>query len=173
MAYIGPEKMSQITPFLTGTPPVALAELSRHLGLNVLESDLGPNISGMLIRNDSFEGITPSASGWSVVVNAKEGERRKRFTVAHEIGHFMLHRNLRELQDGILEDDTFYRSELGNVRETEANRFAADLLMPVNLVMAAYKQNPDIKALADMFEVSEAAMRVRIDFCGRNGFLQS
>ncbi|HEY0522277.1 MAG TPA: ImmA/IrrE family metallo-endopeptidase, partial [Stellaceae bacterium] len=83
------------------------------------------------------------------------------FTLAHEIAHFILHRDL--IEDGV-SDDTMYRSkELSGYHEVQANRMAADILMPVMLVKRAaeLQSNPDL--LARVFRVSPAAMKIRLD----------
>jgi Zn-dependent peptidase ImmA (M78 family) len=64
--------------------------------------------------------------------------------------------------DGIT-DDVFYRSTLSNAQEAEANRFAADVLMPYALIenlMAAGTSS--VPALASALQVSETAMTVRL-----------
>lgn len=85
---------------------------------------------------------------------------RRRFTAAHEIAHFILHRN--KIGDSI-SDDEWYRSGLSNPEEVEANRFAARLLMPDHLLkQCAPVWNFDKGVLAKLFEVSEEAMAIRL-----------
>ena len=56
---------------------------------------------------------------------------RRRFTIAHEIAHFLLHRD--KIGDQ-LSDDAMYRSSLSSDDERAANRLAADILMPMGLI---------------------------------------
>jgi predicted transcriptional regulator len=139
------------------TPPIDVSALAQTFGINVWEDkNLGPLISGKLF----LDPVNGGPSGYSIVVNSNEPFVRRRFTVAHEIAHFLLHRNL--LREG-LEDDTFYRSKLGSVLETQANSLAADILMPYTLINAAVAQGiKTISGLATLFQVSQDAMKVRM-----------
>jgi hypothetical protein len=136
--------------------PVPLARLARALGVSVKAATLGPGISGEL---------RPSAAGDFVIrVNRHDAPARQRFTVAHELAHFLLHRNM--IGRGI-EDDVLYRSELSDHIEAEANRLAADILMPQDQVQQAYRaacgSHPDVVGmLSEKFGVSESAMKIRL-----------
>lgn len=139
--------------------PIRLSAIANALRVKVLATTLPSGISGE-IRPD------PNTPGEYVIkVNKNDSARRQRFTVAHEIGHYLLHRD--EIGDGIT-DDVLYRSSLSDRREAQANRFAADLLMPQKLVdewmdrARALKVDNVITFLADKFNVSEAAMKIRL-----------
>lgn len=143
--------------------PVDITALAVDLGLAVYDDhELAPGISGMIARDPLGE----SDSGFVISVNAFEHYFRRRFTVAHECAHFLLHRD--RIGDGIF-DDAMYRSEKMNSQEEfEANNTAADLLMPRELVAAKVKRGfSDTPHLADHFQVSEAAMRVRMRYLYR------
>ncbi len=140
--------------------PVDVVGLSSALGVPVHEAFLAQGISGMIER---------SGDGYQIVVNAMDSPTRQRFTVAHELGHYMLHRHL--IGNGV-DDDRLYRStEIGKYHntavgpreETEANRFAASVLMPHDLIEA--KQHAGINSpaqLARELGVSEHAMCIRL-----------
>ena len=138
--------------------PVKLATIAKALGVTLRASTLPAGISGE-IRPDSRRG------DYVIKVNRHDGSRRQRFTIAHEIAHFLLHRD--HIGRGI-EDDALYRSDLSDAREAEANRLAADILMPEHLITealtAARAQGVEDMAsyMADQFEVSEAAIRIRL-----------
>lgn len=138
--------------------PVRLPELARALGVPVKAATLGPGISGE-IRPDP-EG------GYVIRINRHDPNKRQRFTVAHELAHFLLHRD--HIGTGI-SDDVLYRSALSDTREHQANRLAADILMPDDLVRteieaALEKGVGDVVLyLADRFAVSEAAMRIKAE----------
>ena len=139
--------------------PIRLSAIANSLGLKVISTTLPNGISGE-IRPD------PENNGRFVIrVNRNDSARRQRFTVAHEIGHFLVHRD--EIGDGIT-DDVLYRSSLSDRREAQANRMAADLLMPQDLVdewmdrAKTLKVDNVIGFLADKFNVSEAAMKIRL-----------
>src|SRR5690348_7730596 len=99
--------------------PVDVDAIANDLGLKVYRTDLGPEVFGILKRDSSRGGW----SGYAVWVNGKNHPNRQRFTLAHEIAHFVLHRDL--IEDGII-DDTQYRSSLSGEYETQANKLAAD-----------------------------------------------
>lgn len=139
--------------------PVKVGLLAQRLGLGVLRSTLQPGISGQIEPTDEFP------AGFVIKVNRHEAKHRQRFTIAHEIGHFMLHRD--RIGDGI-RDTILYRSKLSNQMEAEANRFAASLLMPFEQVRAKLNElglQRDRAAsieLARVFEVSSDAMEIRL-----------
>jgi Zn-dependent peptidase ImmA (M78 family) len=132
--------------------------IARELGVNVWAMHSMPaNISGKIFR-DSLNGGT---SGFSIAVNADEHPVRQRFTIAHEIAHFILHRA--RLETGDLVDDTMYRSGLSTAEEIAANRLAAQILMPMELIQTLISQGVnDVPSLAAKFQVSQAAMKIRL-----------
>lgn len=137
--------------------PVKLSALASKLGVRVVASTLPAGISGEL---------RPSADGSCVIsINRHDSSRRQRFTVAHELAHFLLHRD--HIGSGI-KDDALYRSGLSDAREAEANRLAAEILMPMSLVQRQLQTHggvatEDVVAkLAVEFGVSDAAMRIRL-----------
>ena len=148
-----------------GTAPVDVYSLAKRLGIVVREAFLDAEISGMIEVDDKTTTIT---------LNAIHAPTRKRFTLAHEIGHYILHRDM--IGDG-LDDDCAYRSAdvgkyhntaIGPKQETQANKFAASLLMPKELVISHHSEietghNNKAATLADLFEVSEATMRIRLN----------
>ena len=137
------------------TLPIEVKGIARELGLPVTETYLGDNIAGQIIRAPGR-----SRSGFLIFVNSSEHPNRQRFTIAHEIAHFILHRDL--IEDGVT-DDTLYRSpELSSYLEVQANRLAADILMPIRLLKREYAKTQDPRGLAKLFGVSPAAMDIRL-----------
>jgi uncharacterized protein DUF955 len=137
--------------------PVDVTGLAEALGLTVWEDeDFPEGVSGKIFLDPDNGGV----SGYSIAVRASDPYVRKRFTVAHEIAHFILHRNR---IGASLTDDALYRSGLSSWDEVEANRLAADILMPRKLVRQ-YVQTwgADPSTLAPFFKVSEEAMRIRL-----------
>jgi hypothetical protein len=136
--------------------PVSLSAIAAGFGLKLVASTLRPGISGE---------IRPAGDGFVINVNRHDSPSRQRFTVAHEIAHFLLHRD--QIGDGI-SDDVLYRSSLSDAREAEANRLAADILMPRKAVADRLRTeggvaSDDVVArLALAFGVSEIAMRIRL-----------
>jgi Zn-dependent peptidase ImmA (M78 family) len=134
--------------------PVDVVAIAKEMGVNVYRTGLQPGVSGIL-RPDSKHG---GSSGYVILVNADHPNNRVRFTVAHEIGHFVLHRE----GNGEIVDDEFYRALPGPL-ETEANEYAADILMPWSLINQL--QGAGVNQLDDMarkLEVSKQALAIRL-----------
>ena len=133
--------------------PVPVISIAKDMRMRVFRVNGGwtDDISGS---------ITKENDAYIIHVNASHPETRRRFTIAHEIAHFVLHREL--IGNGI-EDDAMYRSLLSNRREREANEYASELLMPWNLINIAIEGGANtIKDLATEFNVSKYAMSIRL-----------
>lgn len=138
--------------------PVKITKISKAFNINVYEVLMSENISGAIIKE---------YDKYIIYVNAADGRNRRRFTIAHEISHFILHK---EQIDDNLTDNAMYRSRLSNVLERQANRLASEILMPAELVFNLLNKNKSISEMACLFEVSEEAMRIRLEQ-GGNIFL--
>lgn len=145
--------------------PVPVDEVARYLGIQVDEADLGEECSGMLVREEDYAVIG---------VNVNHHEHRKRFTIAHEIAHFMLHGGEAYIDRPLHIDLRAADSGSGTQQEeTEANQFAAALLMPADQVRAAVAEQPfdpaqddELPNLARRFKVSPQAMTTRLIHLG-------
>lgn len=152
-----------ITRFAVRTPPVPVERMARAMKIRVQYAPLDGDLSGMVAMQDDVPVIG---------INALHHPNRQRFTLAHEIGHLTLHRNLIEgsvhVDKQILHRDIM--TEAGtDWREIEANAFASELLMPESLLQAqpsaagvAFEDDEVIASLAAKFRVSEAAIRFRL-----------
>ena len=145
--------------------PVPVDEVARHLGIQVDEADLGEECSGMLVREEDYAVIG---------VNVNHHEHRKRFTIAHEIAHYMLHGGEAYIDRPLHIDLRAADAGSGTQQEeTEANQFAAALLMPADQVRAAVAEQPfdpaqddELPNLAQRFKVSPQAMTTRLIHLG-------
>jgi hypothetical protein len=141
--------------------PVDVVGLARALGINVWKSAsttlLPVGASGLIRRDDKHGG----QAGYSIIVRSTDAPVRRRFTIAHEIAHFLLHRD--KIGDQ-LSDDAMYRSSLSSDDERAANRLAADILMPMGLIQDYMRKHgtDEPSTLAAAFRVSEVAMRIRL-----------
>jgi Zn-dependent peptidase ImmA (M78 family) len=144
-----------VSPYLESAP-VDLDSMAQALGLRVFDVDtFHQDEAGRISRIFDDDQIL-----YVVEINSRHSENRKRFTLAHEISHYLLHRD--KIGDGIT-DTALYRSKLGDYIETEANRLAAELLMPRLLVRTFFKSGiQSLSELCKMFKVSEEAMRIRL-----------
>lgn len=139
--------------------PVPLGALARDLGIDVFKSSLRPGISGLIEPSET------ARSGFRIKLNRHESVERQRFTLAHEISHYLLHREL--IRNGII-DNTMYRSSLSNKQEIEANKLASKIVMPdsqVHLLRQKYSGfsfDEMVSRMAHDLRVSEAAMRIKL-----------
>ena len=139
--------------------PVDIKKLCQLMGFEVVISkDFKDDLSGML-------------NGTTIYVNGNHAETRQRFTMAHELGHAILHsKSIHEFKGFrskmLNEDDDQVR------RENEANSFAASLLMPLPILKEKLRQYDDIvtEAVVDdlkkFFNVSSMALVLRLRFLG-------
>lgn len=136
--------------------PVPIDQVIRDIGLPLFHEPLEDNISGYIERSDG---------SYRIVVNSNHAQTRQRFTAAHELGHYIYHRNL--LGDGV-GDNRAYRTEgthrpnanIRPIHERQANSFAANVLMPRHRLTDV--EHETTAALAARFGVSQAAMRIRL-----------
>jgi Zn-dependent peptidase ImmA (M78 family) len=146
--------------------PVDVFALAKLAGADVVQHkfDEDGNISGMLYRDEARTVIG---------VNAAHSPTRRRFTVAHELGHLRLHPGRPLILDAPARVN--FRDRTASLatdrEEIEANAFAAALLMPERLVLewvgrllTTREHTPEklVRLLADEFQVSEAAMGYRL-----------
>lgn len=151
------EQMATIRQHQQGWP-VQTVSIAEALGVKVYRVPGWPNdVSGMIMKSEEDGG----PSGFAIYVNGGHPEVRRRFTIAHEIGHFVLHKSL--IGDGIVEDALMRAQGLSSRIEYQANQFAADLLMPWDLINVAKEQGiTSVEALAEAFVVSNDAMSIRL-----------
>jgi Zn-dependent peptidase ImmA (M78 family) len=146
-----------------GYLPVDVLTIAKKMGFRLIDTVDEATLSGYI---ELKEGV-PFCS-----YNSKEPMTRQRFTIAHEVGHYAL---------GHLDDDrkfaggkrmfrdTSSNFQLGqNREETQANQFAAELLMPAKVVDWLIKEKDviTIEALSENFNVSTTAMVYRLKKLG-------
>ena len=140
-------------------PPVNVQRIAEAYGVEVIEESFPDDISGALHRGREQSVIA---------VNKGHHENRQRFTIAHELGHYLLHADSPAYYDHEHQVGVHFRASTaaGNwdVKEVEANRFAAELLMPRRMIIEAIQRSGAAEAstLAKLFEVSEEAMTYRL-----------
>ena len=105
---------------------------------------------------------------WINAVEAQRSVGRRRFTIAHELGHWHLHCHDVDAHARFCRSDevggSATEARAAKAIEREANRFAAALLMPKELVCReAQKFNVNLALLARRFDVSGPAMQVRLE----------
>jgi IrrE N-terminal-like domain len=152
--------------------PVPIDEIAdTHVGLLVRDvEDLGAAPGAPeLGTGQALSGLLLPALG-EIWVNAEEARQwpaRRRFTIAHELGHWRLHRDAEEravfCRSGSIAADAAQPREQLPPAEDEANAFAAAVLMPAGLVQEQYLRcERDFFRLCDKFGASGAAMGRRL-----------
>jgi len=155
--------------------PVNVAKIAQEkLQIEILETSFAenPDLSGMLVRNGNQV---------FMAINAAQSPARQRFTIAHEIGHYLLDeaKPIWVDKSSIRSVQVSFRKGLGGTPESyqlpevRANRFAAELLMPSDWVAREFaaldRSDADwsddegpIRTLAERFDVSIQAMTIRL-----------
>lgn len=151
--------------YWNGSTPIDPFDIARRLGVTVRRESFVGNLSGVLIRK---HGTTPV-----IAINAGDSQRRQRFTVAHELGHLVLnHKGDLFVDHTILNRRDSRSSTALDPQEIEANSFAAELLMPADLVLLkahsllagipSVSQRELLPLLSTHFGVSDQAMTYRL-----------
>ena len=126
--------------------PVSLYKIIRHLeaqhDLAVLRFPLGA-VDGLLVMVDGLP---------TIGFNGDTAWVRRRFTIAHEVGHLFLG----HVCSGL---------DIDRNNEAEANQFAAELLMPLAILKIDYKKDPDLEKLAWKYIVSKEALCLHLMEC--------
>ena len=146
--------------------PIPIERIAKHLGAQIRYSPFDDEISGMIHIRD----------GQPIIgVNSLHHPHRQRFSIAHELGHLQLHRNV--VVAGVHVDKEIpvlmrdAKASFGTDKiEIEANRFAAELLMPRSLLEQTLTERTldindekSIEVIAQRFKVSKQAMSHRIN----------
>jgi len=144
--------------------PVDTIVLANKMGINVKNGNFSdPSVSGMIHKKGEKV---------ELCIKVSDELHKQRFTVAHELGHVVLHLN--DLDDGdhpeqdinILRRNSNikfkYTNKYVETAEKEANQFAAALLMDEELVRAMWGKFPSLEDIADAFGVPKEAMAYRL-----------
>jgi Zn-dependent peptidase ImmA (M78 family) len=147
-------------------PPVYVEEIAEAHGAQIARHRFEGPESGFALRD---------GRKWIIGVNIQTSRRRQRFTIAHELGHLLLHRGRPLTVDqAVLRVDL--RNEVSSmatdIQEIQANTFAATLLMPEEIVLdyatnlvrsdGSITRDDLIARLARTFDVSAEAMSYRL-----------
>lgn len=152
-------------------PAIPINTIAEKYGAIVQEATAEDALSGFIyVDHETDETI--------IGVNRGHGNQRKRFTVAHELGHMLLHDfdDLHVDRGFAVKLRSRVSSEGTELEEKEANLFAAELLMPEAFVEEAV-ENLEINSvdlenervisrIAELFDVSVQAMTFRLMYLG-------
>ena len=142
--------------------PVDVEAIAKVHGLDIVRQELKDYVSGVLMIRDERG---------TILVNSAHHPNRQRFSIAHELGHYLLHP-----EDGTVFVDrspVFFRDRAASSgvrqQEIDANAFAAELLMPEEDLNAQLNGRPidafdevSVRRLAARFGVSAQALTIRL-----------
>ena len=139
------------------TLPVDVQGVVGAFGLKVYATELPEGVSGVLYKPQG----SSAGAGFVILVDKTEPPERQRFTAAHELGHYLLHRD--SVGDRIAENFFLHAEGMTSTQEDEANEFANELLMPMDAVLGAIQDRINtVEGLAQHFGVSVVAMGNRL-----------
>jgi len=129
------------------------------MGLRVLDADLPDNVSGALLKQIGEDPV--------ILLNRTDSRNRKRFSCAHELGHYASRVMGSRAEHYEYIDLRGVESGAGtNPDEIYANQFAAELLMPEDKMRELHRQGHSPLSIAQFFAVSDDAIRFRLNNLG-------
>lgn len=141
------------------TVPLDAEGVAKALNIGVKYESFVNDVSGVLQRTEDMV-------GWEIRVNVAHHLHRQRYTIAHELGHYCLHR----FYSNTFEDDIFFRSNESSETEWQANDFAGALLIPEDVFREKVRAGiGEVEDLAKIFKVSSLALRMRAKKLGMSG----
>ncbi len=142
-------------------PPIPISLIAKNYGLTTGEydfKDYNSQVAGMIDLNKNI-----------IAFNKNDSVQRQAFTIAHELAHYLLHKEHINSEDGI---DILFRKPLGKPdpdwKEQEANCFAANLLVPETWLKEYIKKGYSDTELAKAFGVSVDVIGFRKQFLHLN-----
>ncbi len=147
--------------------PIPIEKVANSVGATIRYKPLDNDLSGMFQRIDDKTAV--------IGINSSHADVRKRFSIAHEIGHFILHDENLHIDEKV-RSNVQYRNEYSSLgvddREIEANQFAAEILMPEEILLKDVGKLKDkspevaIEELAKLYDVSIQSMTIRLTRLG-------
>lgn len=140
--------------------PTNIFHIAKQLDLKIYEAIFDrDDVSGMI-----------EARNKKIYIAKQDSEQRQRFSIAHEIGHYVLHHSGNIDYEQYEHKHISFRdnaASLGfDIREIEANFFAANLLMPESRIKELFTEGFSLQELAYYMNVSKAAMTYRLEYLG-------
>lgn len=123
--------------------PINIVAIANQFDLRVYAAKLKGDISGVLDLSEK-----------RIYLERSDSVERKRFTCAHEVGHFLLHRNRQEM--------FLFRGDYNSEIEKEANKMAAEILMPAHFVKE-FLRTMTFPDMAKKFAVSDTDAKYRAE----------
>ena len=149
--------------------PTPIANILNKVGFKIYKENLSANISGVIGVSDSL--IEARGCKRIMLINAYGNREHQRFTMAHELGHYIFDY---DGKSDFADEYSLDKERLTSEMEIRVNRFAATLLMPKDIFtdkyklfsLLGYKKETIVNELSDIFDVSETAILRRIGELG-------
>lgn len=148
------EAQELLNKYFINEPPILADKLAAACGLRVV----CVNFSTL---GEEYEGISGFIYDKNLYVNTQENPKRQNFTIAHELGHYILGHTEKAGYEMLYRDDR--KNNYDSPMEQEANCFAANLLVPEKFLKKVINDYPYATnaQLANIFGVSEIVIRIR------------
>jgi len=141
-------------------PDNSLKDFIDGMGIEVFNVDFQDNTSGVIFFPEFEEDKKLKKQKPKIFLNANDSVVRRTFSLAHEIGHYVLHKN--EKVAYRVDRYSYEKDDKEAMQETEANFFAATLLMPKVRFVSLLESGYSLDMLADYFAVSRLAIENRL-----------
>ena len=175
------KQIDTISQYIDYEFPRNIISICEKLNIQVQETNLLSNdISGLIYKNKEN-------TNYNILINSNQSAGRKSFTIAHELGHFLLHKDRLDDEKEIIsiakgidinslgyitrQNITTTSSPEYRELESEANKFAAEILMPEKEFLKQCICQNSIDDIANFFGVSISAATIRADRLGGFYFL--
>lgn len=154
-------------------PPINVVKIAASMGIKVFSVEfIEPNVKGAIA---DFKSPMPQFNGEQriIAVDKKSYATRKIFTIAHEIGHFVMHCGEKNdfYERDVYDSDEDVRTQI----ERDADKFAACLLMPKDMFIDFVENSPYyvirdkqnlVQEICKRFIVAEKAAKIRLKEVG-------
>ena len=137
-------------------PPVDLKKILANLNINLLSYSFPNKVSAILLKEKNM---------LVVGVNSNQHQHRQRFSIAHEIGHYVLgHYKDIFVDFSEISEGRFDAFDIGHnkIQEQEANYFASELLMPSEMIKRDFEKIGNINEIINLYNVSKDALWVKL-----------
>ncbi|ERS53261.1 MULTISPECIES: ImmA/IrrE family metallo-endopeptidase [Corynebacterium] len=133
--------------------PIDVHQMARDLNIEIVQKSLPAEVAGFILKEARDEFPT-------IYVNAKDGPQRQRFTIAHELGHYVQERTKEQL--AYVDNRNELASTGVDPQERWCNAFAAELIMPEASVKKYWAEGWSFEEIRTRLDVSKAALTNRL-----------
>lgn len=137
--------------------PIDVHRMAQALQIEIVEKSLPVEVAGFILKEAKDKVPT-------IFVNSKDGPQRQRFTIAHELGHYVQNRTNEQL--AYVDNRNELASTGIDPHERWCNAFAAELIMPEASVKRYWAEGWSFEKIRDRLNVSKAALTNRLDSLG-------